>query len=166
MLAASQMLPGTRPQMPNRDLDKTFNMRELILPLLEALRQQQRCVTGSVVHTPLLLCHSLSNRASLSDVQLSGKTPGKKRMLMQGQKNHCACSTEEKYLPSSSHQTNPGFIDQTTLLSSFQEGGMRVSWFHMATSHFKFQQGLDLTDNSLGASRTCDFTVMGIGGGS
>ena len=54
--------------MPNRDLDKKINMRDLILALLEALRQQQRCVTGSVVHTPLPLCHSLSNRASLSDV--------------------------------------------------------------------------------------------------
>ena len=79
--------------MPNRDLDKTFNMRELILPLLEALRQQQRCVTGSVVHTPLPLCHSLSNRASLSDVW--GKKPDQKKECLYSYRKVTVCSPEE-----------------------------------------------------------------------
>ena len=52
LIDASWHLP---PYMLNRDLDKIFNMRDLILALLEALREQQRCVTGSVVHTPLQL---------------------------------------------------------------------------------------------------------------
>lgn len=47
MLAASHLLPGTHSQAPNKDLDKIFNTKDLILALLEALRrQQQRMLNG------------------------------------------------------------------------------------------------------------------------
>lgn len=85
MLAASHLLPGTHSQAPNKDLDKIFNTKDLILALLEALRRrQQRMLNGLGAVRPMTLCSSLSNRASLIDVQLSGKIPGKIQALLQG----------------------------------------------------------------------------------
>lgn len=85
MLAASHLLPGTHSQAPNKDLDKIFNTKGLILALLEALRRrQQRMLNGLGAARPMTLCSSLSNRASLIDVQLSGKIPGKIQALLQG----------------------------------------------------------------------------------